>query len=75
MKISMMIFFLSGVSLFFSEQTLADRNQYCEGFSEGYKAIKGDTAAAPWCPPMPPIPPGGTAYREGIRAGIKMAAR
>ena len=46
---------------------------FCEGFAEGYKAVKGNLVIVPICP-IPPITPiGSTEYREGLKAGIKKA--
>lgn len=62
--------------LFYSLLSFTDERQdFCAGYSEGYKAIKGDSASVPWCPPNSIIPPGGSAYRQGIRAGIRAAGK
>ena len=51
----------------------AGRNEFCAGFIEGSKAIKGDMALVPICP-LPPITPlDSTDFREGILAGIRAA--
>lgn len=48
---------------------------FCEGFSEGWKTIKGELTIVPICP-IPPITPiGSTAYREGLKAGMSAARR
>lgn len=46
-----------------------NRNQFCSGFEEGYRSIKGSLTIVPLCPIMPVIPVGSTAYREGLLAG------
>ena len=43
------------------------------GFEEGYRIIKGDVVVLPLIPLQPVTPYGSTAYREGIKAGIKKA--
>ena len=48
----------------------ASQDEFCAGFEEGYRSIKGDLVIIPNCPPSPPTPPGSTDFREGIRAGI-----
>lgn len=50
-----------------------DRNQFCSGFEEGYRSIKGSLAIVPLCPLMPIIPIGSTTYREGLLAGQRSA--
>lgn len=48
-------------------------SEFCDGFNEGYKTIKGNVVIVPICP-IPPITPiGSTAFREGIKAGIGAA--
>ncbi|MDG1437716.1 MAG: hypothetical protein P8P98_01975 [Emcibacteraceae bacterium] len=53
----------------------AGREEFCAGFEEGYKSIKGNFAAVPACPAKPAKPAGSTDFREGIKAGIKRAQR
>ena len=48
-------------------------SEFCEGFEEGYKTVKGDVGLVPMCPLEPLTPLGSTPYREGIKAGIKEA--
>lgn len=48
-------------------------SEFCDGFSEGYKTIKGDMVIVPICPIAPITPIGSTEYREGIKAGIQAA--
>ncbi|MNN95995.1 hypothetical protein D3C81_2148970 [compost metagenome] len=40
--------------------TLADQDEYCSGFEEGYKSVAGDAAATPACPAAPATPAGST---------------
>lgn len=52
-----------------------EQRDFCNGFSEGWKSVKGDLAIVPICP-IPPITPiGSTAYREGLKAGMARARR
>lgn len=51
----------------------AGQKEYCEGWEEGYKAIKGNNAYVPYCPYAPYTPYGSTDYREGLKAGMKKA--
>jgi hypothetical protein len=53
----------------------ASQNDFCMGFTEGYKSIKGDMVMVPMCPLAPLTPLGSTDFREGIKAGIRAAAR
>ena len=56
-----------------AQLTLADQNEYCSGFEEGYKSVAGDAAATPACPAAPATPAGSTDFREGLRDGIEAA--
>ena len=51
----------------------ADQAEFCHGFSEGYKSIKGGNANVPYCPYKPYTPYGSTDFREGIKAGQRAA--
>ena len=51
----------------------ASQDDFCRGFEEGYKIIKGDMVLIPLCPLPPLTPLGSTDYREGIKAGMKAA--
>jgi len=53
----------------------AGQDQFCAGFEEGYKSIKGDMVLVPLCPLAPLTPLGSTDFREGIKAGIRAAQR
>jgi hypothetical protein len=48
-------------------------SEFCDGFNEGYKTIKGNMVIVPICPIAPITPIGSTAFREGIKAGISAA--
>ena len=52
-----------------------DRAQFCAGFEQGYKTIKGNMAMVPLCPIEPITPIGSTPFQEGIKAGIAAASR
>ena len=51
------------------------QEEFCAGFTEGYKSIKGDMVLVPLCPLAPLTPLGSTPFREGIKAGIVAAQR
>jgi len=53
----------------------ANDSEFCMGFIEGYKTIRGDMAMLPMCPMEPMTPMGSTPYREGIKAGMRAANR
>lgn len=57
----------------FAGSAFADQEEFCAGFEEGYKMIKGDMVIVPICPIEPITPIGSTSFREGIKAGIKAA--
>ena len=48
-------------------------SEFCDGFEEGYKTIKGDMVIVPICPIEPITPINSTEFREGIKAGIRAA--
>ena len=50
-------------------------SEFCAGFEEGYKMVKGNMVLVPLCPLAPLTPLGSTDFREGIKAGIKAANR
>lgn len=50
-----------------------DRSDFCAGFEEGFKAVKGDMVLVPLCPLAPITPIGSTPYREGLKAGMRAA--
>lgn len=54
---------------------MVGKQEFCNGFAEGYKSIKGEMGLVPMCPMAPITPMGSTAFREGIKAGIRAAGR
>lgn len=66
---------LAFAALVFAANANADQAEFCAGFEEGYRSIKGDMAMAPMCPIAPVTPIGSTDFREGIKAGIAAAYR
>lgn len=50
-------------------------SEFCSGFSEGWKTVKGELALVPMCPIEPITPLGSTPYREGLKAGMKAGNR
>lgn len=63
------------VALGLTQSTHATQEEFCDGFEEGYKSIKGDMALVPICPIAPITPINSTDFREGIKAGIRAAQR
>jgi hypothetical protein len=61
------------IGISFSGHLLAGQNEFCAGFEEGYKTIKGDMVLVPLCPLAPLTPLGSTDYREGLKAGMRAA--
>jgi hypothetical protein len=59
--------------LFMSTSLLAGQAEFCAGFKEGYKAVKGDIAIVPICPIAPITPIGSNDYREGLKKGMAYA--
>ena len=53
----------------------ADQEDYNSGYSEGFKAIQGDTILVPLTPLEPLTPLGSTPYREGILDGVEAGRR
>ena len=70
MKRIFVILFLGLTLLSFAD---AGQKEFCAGFEEGYKSIKGDMVIVPICPIAPITPIGSTDFREGIKAGIRAA--
>ena len=50
-------------------------SSFCRGFEEGYKLIKGKHAYVPYCRFQSYTPYGSTPFREGLKAGMKVANR
>ena len=55
--------------------SIASASEFCAGFEEGWKTVKGDMALVPLCPLEPLTPLGSTPYREGLKAGMRAAQR
>lgn len=68
----MRLFFLSLI-IFLCFNGSVYASAFCDGFSEGYKTVKGDMVIVPICPIEPITPIGSTSFREGIKAGIVAA--
>lgn len=62
------------ISLLTSINAFASKSEFCTGFEEGYKSIKGDMILVPLCPLEPLTPIGSNSFREGIKAGIRAAS-
>ncbi len=61
------------ISLGVAQIAYGSQDEFCAGFEEGYKSIKGDMVLVPLCPLAPLTPLGSTDFREGIKAGIRAA--
>lgn len=68
-------FLISIVAIGAAQLAYAGQDEFCAGFTEGYKSIKGDMVIVPICPIAPITPIGSTDFREGIKAGIRAAER
>lgn len=55
---------------FLGNPVMANQDEFCAGFEEGFKTAKGDMVIVPICPIAPITPIGSTPYREGLKAGI-----
>lgn len=62
-------------AIFAAHFAYAGQQEFCAGFSEGYKSVKGDLVLVPLCPLPPLTPLGSTDFREGIKAGIRAASK
>jgi hypothetical protein len=69
------IYSLATLVLLISSIAVAGQREFCAGFAEGYKAVKGDYVVVPVCPVAPVTPVGSTDYREGLKAGMAAARR
>ena len=63
------------LALFCSQMAFATQAQFCAGFKEGYRSIKGNNAYVPYCPYAPYEKYGTTHFRMGMLAGINAARR
>ena len=68
-----LLFLVVLVALGAAHLAYAGQEEFCAGFTEGYKSIKGDMVLVPLCPLAPLTPLGSTDFREGIKAGIRAA--
>lgn len=59
----------------FATPALANQQEFCAGFEEGYKAIKGNMVMVPMCPMAPMTPMGSTPFQEGIKVGMAKALK
>ena len=59
----------------FAQPSYATQEEFCTGFAEGYKSIKGDMVIVPICPIAPVTPIGSNDFREGLKAGMAAAQR
>tara|TARA_R110002096_G_scaffold89149_1_gene203162 strand:+ start:206 stop:430 length:225 start_codon:yes stop_codon:yes gene_type:complete len=66
---------LTFIAITVSSIAFAGNAEFCAGFEEGYKSIKGDMVIVPICPIAPITPIGSTDFREGIKAGMRAAGR
>jgi len=66
---------IASLAIFSSSLLFAGQDEFCAGFEEGYKSIKGDMVIVPICPIAPITPIGSTDFREGIKAGMRAAGR
>ena len=71
---SIVIALIATLSLGIAQFAYANQDEFCAGFKEGYKTVKGDLAIVPICPIAPITPIGSTPFREGIKAGIRAAS-
>lgn len=58
-----------------SQSRREEQRDFCSGFSEGYRSVKGNLAVVPVCPVPPVTPTGSTAYGEGVKRGMAEARR
>ena len=56
-----------------SFSAFAGQAEFCAGFEQGYKSIKGNMVIVPICPVMPITPIDSTDFQEGIKAGMEAA--
>ena len=53
---------------------LGPREDFCEGFEDGWESVVGSAYSAPFCPFMP-HDAHDAPYRVGMREGVKAACR
>lgn len=64
---------LATIALGAGQLAFASQDEFCAGFKEGYKSVKGDMVIVPICPIAPITPIGSTPFREGLKAGMRAA--
>lgn len=64
---------IAAIAICIAQVAHASQDEFCAGFSEGYKSIKGDMVMVPMCPMAPMTPMGTTDFRQGFLAGIRAA--
>lgn len=69
------IFAAAAILLTATSTVASEQDEFCIGFEEGYKSIKGDLVVVPICPISPITPIGSTPFREGIKQGMAAALR
>ena len=59
-------FFIAGaLTMVPGMASAGNQDEFCAGFKEGYKTIKGNLVIVPICPIAPITPIGSTPFREG----------
>ena len=66
---------LFAVAALLSLRALAGQTEFCNGFAEGYRSIRGDAAVLPSCPQERSTPHWSNSFREGVKAGIQVGRR
>ena len=59
------------LAILLSTSAFAGQQEFSDGYSEGYHAIRGDMILVPLTPLSPIAPIGSTDFREGILQGIE----
>ena len=68
-----LLFLIATAALGAAQLAYAGQDEFCAGFTDGYKRVKGDMLLVPPCPYAPLTPFVSTDFREGIKAGIRAA--
>jgi len=64
---------LIAVLVMFAQVSLA--SDWCDGFKEGYKLVKGNNIYVPPCPAQQAAKAGITQRQQGMKAGMRAAKR
>ncbi len=64
---------LVAVLVMFAQVSLA--SDFCDGFKEGYRLIKGNNFTVPVCPVEPARVTNATMRQQGMKAGMRAAKR